>query len=140
MLDYISILLYILGQIHQSMTDTSVAAYRSLDTISQDGCRNDADCPPNHYCQPSSSGGRSFLSRFKPKTFEYIVDGKCVLKGISYTDQDFKNLVLSFSLHFKIKNEGIVVFFYFRCRGFCKRLVTSCSIHWIQAQAWQTIQ
>ena len=37
-------------------------------------------------------------------------------------------------------NEGIVVFFCLRCRCSCKRLVTSCSIHWIQAQAWQTIQ
>ena len=81
---------------HYSITGKSVSGYRSLDTIKEDGCRKDEDCPTNHYCQPASSGFRSFLNRFKSKTFEYIVDGKCVSKGILYTGQDFKNLVSSF--------------------------------------------
>ena len=81
------------------MAGKSVSGYRSLDTIKEDGCRKDEDCPPNHYCQPSSSGFRSFLNRFKSKKLEYIEDGKCVSIGISYTDQDFKNLVLSKSIH-----------------------------------------
>ena len=76
------------------MTGKSVSGYRSLDTIKEDGCRKDADCPPNHYCQPSSSGFRSFLNQFKSKTFEYIVDGKCVSKGILNIEHDFKNLEL----------------------------------------------
>ena len=77
------------------MTGKSVSGYRSLDTIREDGCRKDKDCPPNHFCQPSSSGFRSFLNRFMSKTFDYIVDGKCVSKGISYIGQDLKNIVLS---------------------------------------------
>ena len=76
------------------MAGKTVSGYRSLDAISEDGCRKDADCPSNHYCQPASSGFRSFLDRFKSKTFEYIVDGKCVSKGILYTGQYFENLTL----------------------------------------------
>ena len=95
-LDYILIVTSTLSEIHLSMTGKSVSGYRSLDTIKEDGCRKDSDCPPNHYCRPSSSGFRSFLNQFKSKTFEYIVDGKCVSKGILYTGQDFKNLVSSF--------------------------------------------
>ena len=76
------------------MAGKTVSGYRSLATISEDGCRKDADCPSNHYCKPASSGFRSFLNQFKSKTFEYIVDGKCVSKGILYIDHDFKNLEL----------------------------------------------
>ena len=87
---------------HYSITGKSVSGYRTLDTIKEDGCRKDEDCPQNHYCQPSSSGFRSFLNRFKSKTFEFKEDGKCVSKGILYTGQDFKNLVSSFYMRIQM--------------------------------------
>ena len=45
--------------------------------------------------------------------------------------------LIKLKLHQKIKMK--VLFFCLRCRCFSKRLVTSCAIHWIQAQVWQTI-
>ena len=95
---YIFIVTSILSQIRLSVTGRSVSGYHSLDTTKEDGCRQDGDCPLNHYCQPSSSAFRSFRDRFKSKTFEYIVDGKCILKGILYIDNDFENLEVLLSI------------------------------------------
>ena len=99
------------------MTGGSVSGYHSLDTTREDGCRKDGDCPLNHYCQPSSSGFRNFRDRFKSKTFEYIVDGKCILKGILYIDHDFENLEVSYEIFIILLMVQITIYTFFELKN-----------------------